>query len=30
MPKAKPQPELTTELNMDIKTNMVISGIKLK
>ena len=30
MSKQKSQPELATELNMDIKTNIVISGIKLK
>ena len=29
MSQTKPQPELTIELNMDIKTNTVISGIKL-
>ena len=30
MSKTKPQPELTIKLNMDIKTDIVISGIKLK
>ena len=30
MSKAKSQPELTIELNMDIETNIVIHGIKLK
>ena len=29
MSKTKSQPELTIELNMDIRTNIVISGIKL-
>ena len=28
MPKRKSQPEPTIELNMDIKTDIVISGIK--